>query len=223
MRSPFELLWLLVVVSACHSGEPLALLHPRGDGPGLATGSRGCATQVECSSGVCQPDVGHTPRCCAMDCAAIGRVCSTAGDCVCTSQQRETGGLCLLQEGEPCRSPAECAGEQCVDGVCCNGACDGVCERCDAPSQVGVCALHDEDSRCLEKTGFECRARNRCRLPLSLACGSAADCDSEHCAPARSEAPICCNRPCRGVCERCGETGACDAYPATDLGCPALT
>ena len=226
MRGPLDLRLLFVAVSACHSGEPLDLAQVVGkvnEGE-LANGTPGCAAQAECSSGVCQTDVGGTARCCEADCRASGRVCSTAGECVCSSQQREVAGLCLLENGEPCRSAAECASEQCADGVCCDDACDGACERCDDPAQAGACTLHEEDASCLEKTGFECRARNRCRLPVSQVCGSAADCDSEHCAPGtRSDAPICCETACGGICQRCGPGGACDAYPAADPACPVLT
>jgi hypothetical protein len=40
-----------------------------------------------------------------------------------------------------CTSDAECAGKKCVEGVCCDRACDGVCESCRVPSSPGVCTL----------------------------------------------------------------------------------
>lgn len=38
--------------------------------------------------------------------------------------------------GDPCAGPQSCASGFCVDGVCCETACDGVCERCDP---LGTC------------------------------------------------------------------------------------
>lgn len=38
--------------------------------------------------------------------------------------------------GDPCSTPQSCASGFCVDGVCCDTACDGTCERCDP---LGIC------------------------------------------------------------------------------------
>lgn len=40
-----------------------------------------------------------------------------------------------------CKSVADCGGKPCVEGVCCDRACDGVCESCRVPSAPGVCTL----------------------------------------------------------------------------------
>ncbi len=186
--------------------------------PGLATGAP-CRAQSECSSGVCLPDVGGASRCCEVDCRAVGRVCSTAGECTCTSQRQDVGGACLLQNGQACANPSDCASGVCADGVCCDAACSGLCERCDAPGQVGSCVLDGQDLDCTEQPRFACTGRNRCRLPTKEACGSDAECDSEHCEPSLTGASICCATACRDVCQRCGADGAC-SYPAIDDRCP---
>ena len=188
-----------------------------------AVGTANCHQGSDCASGVCLPDVAGMARCCEADCRAHGRVCSTAGACTCASSAREVGGACLRVEGQICRSAAECASNQCVDGVCCDAPCDGVCERCDAPKQPGICVLHDEDPSCLARTGFQCTARGRCRLPRALTCGADADCDSDRCEPAASGEPICCETTCSGVCERCGPNGTCDDHPDRDAACPVVT
>ncbi|MBL8719341.1 MAG: hypothetical protein JNL79_25365, partial [Myxococcales bacterium] len=38
-----------------------------------------------------------------------------------------------------CTTDAECGGKRCVEGVCCDRACDGVCESCRVPTAPGVC------------------------------------------------------------------------------------
>jgi hypothetical protein len=40
---------------------------------------------------------------------------------------------------EGCTTPADCTSGFCVDGVCCNVACDGVCEACDVEGTKGTC------------------------------------------------------------------------------------
>lgn len=196
--------------------------------PGLPRGAPGCTEAADCSSEVCMPDVAGTLRCCEADCRVSGRVCSTGGDCVCASQYEDVGGVCLLANGQPCRERSECANQHCSDNVCCNSACDGFCERCDAALRVGTCSLYEEDPACVSQTNFECIARDRCRLPTATA-GTAAfscrydlDCDSEHCEPALNGAALCCATECDGLCQRCTPTGEC-GFPPSDPGCLPVT
>src|SRR4051794_2508881 len=42
--------------------------------------------------------------------------------------------------GETCTSADECDSGFCVDGVCCNTACDGQCQACDTQT-LGTCAV----------------------------------------------------------------------------------
>lgn len=42
--------------------------------------------------------------------------------------------------GKPCSSAATCASANGVDGVCCDTACAGQCERCDVAGSVGTCS-----------------------------------------------------------------------------------
>lgn len=55
--------------------------------------------------------------------------------------------------GTACTSSAQCGGNQCADGVCCNTACDGVCMKCNLPSSPGTCspipAHTDPDMECV--------------------------------------------------------------------------
>jgi hypothetical protein len=51
-------------------------------------------------------------------------------------------GTCIaaaLPDGAPCSSSTQCQSTFCTDGVCCNQACDGETESCNAPGQAGIC------------------------------------------------------------------------------------
>lgn len=51
-------------------------------------------------------------------------------------------GKCVptLPNGDSCTNSAECQSGFCVDGVCCNTACNGPSEQCNVPGQRGTCA-----------------------------------------------------------------------------------
>jgi hypothetical protein len=46
----------------------------------------------------------------------------------------------LAPRGQACTANVGCDGGHCVDGVCCNEACDSGCRRCDMPGHEGTCA-----------------------------------------------------------------------------------
>ena len=45
-----------------------------------------------------------------------------------------------LVDGSACNDNDVCQSGYCVDGVCCESACDGACMACDEPGVAGVCA-----------------------------------------------------------------------------------
>lgn len=47
----------------------------------------------------------------------------------------------LTPKGQACDANLTCDGGHCVDGVCCNEACDTGCRRCNVPGNVGTCSL----------------------------------------------------------------------------------
>jgi len=62
--------------------------------------------------------------------------------------------------GTSCSSGSECSSGYCVDGVCCNSGCNGICQRCDAyDGTAGVCHNvnnnHDPDNECAQ-TAWSC-------------------------------------------------------------------
>jgi hypothetical protein len=86
-----------------------------------------------------------------------------------------------------CTSDAECELGPCVDGVCCDRACDGACEACNEPGSVGTCTTVAGTPRgartcggtgCAEATcdGFEAKScqkftkafETRCAEPVCM-------------------------------------------------------
>lgn len=63
--------------------------------------------------------------------------------------------LAVNGNGVTCMAPTDCISGNCVDGVCCDTACDGVCESCSLPGLVGACSAAmpgtDPDNDCAAK------------------------------------------------------------------------
>lgn len=99
-------------------------------GPGLCRQALGsaCAANEDCGSGICAPAVGGGAVCCSEPCAS-GLLCN--GDGACVVPESDFGSLCTTN--------ADCAGGRCFDGRCCDVACDGACEQCDAAERPGRC------------------------------------------------------------------------------------
>lgn len=56
-----------------------------------------------------------------------------------TATSDGTATLTPQPDGAACTSGTECASTFCVDGVCCNTACSGPFDTCNAPPERGVC------------------------------------------------------------------------------------
>lgn len=108
-----------------------------------------CATGKVTTASVCNSigacSTPTTSTCPNSQCAADGSAkCATA--CTATScgagAYCDTTGACLptLAAGSSCSSGTLCASGYCVDGVCCDGKCDGQCESCKETGSVGKCS-----------------------------------------------------------------------------------
>ena len=113
----------------------------------------------------------------------------------------------LAPKGEPCTSSLICDGGHCVDGVCCNEACDNGCRRCDVPGKEGTCSLPcaDETHALTCSDGSATCANDTC---VAQACG-VLRCDGD---------PGVCLTKCMSVAEcapgyACNLEGACVAPP----------
>ncbi len=225
-----------------------------------------CATRT-CVDGSCGVDVAALGTSCddgggvvcndAGDCVA----CNDGGDCTepgyvclgnsCVPPQCangsidgdesdiDCGGSCpACADGFMCNDGSDCQSASCADGLCCDGACDGVCEACNVAGSEGVCTLHaagtDPDDECAgadscdgnglcqcadgvlggNETDVDCGGGDCPACADGLACALDGDCQSGNC-PAGDG--VCCDVACSGLCESClaaktgGSDGVCDA------------
>jgi hypothetical protein len=141
-----------------------------------------------CNLGVCQPVVTDTCGAAACDNTnGCKRMCATNQDCVGNNYCDTTSKVCTGQKslGQPCGNGFECLTGSCVDGVCCNNGCSGLCMSCKASqtgqASDGTCANitngTDPASECASdgitcgKDGF-CGGNGTCRFtPSGTMCG----------------------------------------------------
>ncbi len=98
-------------------------------------------------------------------------------------------------EGTECLEGGECASGYCVDGFCCNRACDGACEACSSAGKAegndgicGVVAAGSMDDACeaepVETCGHDgtCDSRGRCAsYPNGTTCVPGRTCSAGSC------------------------------------------
>lgn len=83
-------------------------------------------------------------------------------------------------QGELCGSNDECGSSYCVDGVCCDSPCSGICQQCNAPGKYGTCTFSapgTRDTGCPDDGATSCGrdgtcdGNGGCRLfPVGTAC-----------------------------------------------------
>ena len=165
----------------------------------------GCtaATASNCASGFCVDGV-----CCAVaSCSGACQSCSVAGKegtCVraapgtevpgscAVTQACDGSGNCKAKNGTACSSASICASGSCVDGVCCESACDGACVSCNQTGRAGKCTAYtigsDPESECgggSDACRMVCNGAGACDAPqYGTPCGTCAVCDGYGaCAP----------------------------------------
>ena len=112
-----------------------------GGAPADCTSDEQCEVDSPCIDGTCENGtcvLNNTPK--GESCGA-DQVCDGNGACV-------KGKV----DGESCGSGSECASGNCVDGVCCNSLCDGLCEACDIANSEGTCSplgAGEADAMCM--------------------------------------------------------------------------
>ncbi|MEZ4307003.1 MAG: hypothetical protein R3F14_03000 [Polyangiaceae bacterium] len=175
----------------------------------------GDETDVDCG-GSCA--MGPSPKKCA-----AGEACMVNGDCKgnqceagacvanCNDGQQNNGEtgvdcggpcpMCVL--GIPCAGPADCGGGPCVDGVCCDTPCLGICQACSSVKKGqganGSCgdilSGTDPDNEC---AGALSCGLGQCQFANGAPCAQGAECQSGFCADG-----VCCNTACGGACQAC--------------------
>ncbi|MBK7396432.1 MAG: hypothetical protein IPJ34_09065 [Myxococcales bacterium] len=156
--------------TSCNQVGKLGTCSSQPAGTAPAAGHPSCAPYATCgASGVC-----------AATCA-VDTDCTAGNFCDGTTKK------CLPKKanGTGCGRIGECTSNFCIDGVCCNVACTGQCEACDAGGSVGTCkavsgAPHGTRTACGTGTGKTCEIQycdgvktTGCTYPLvSATCSS---------------------------------------------------
>lgn len=168
-------------------------------------------TSGRCLDGQCaSPEqlCAFTPRGAGQACSAT-HLCDTAGNC----------SVPKLALGNVCDAEHSCGSGFCVDGVCCENACDGPCMACRlGTGQCDVVPLQDTGCAPVDCSGFntECSSSEgigdgQCRQ-LGV-CKTADDCQLDF-APRGTS--------CRGVPQVCDGQGNCE-QPEVQCGSTSCT
>ena len=150
-------------------------------------------TQYRCSgSGSC---LGGSPQDCPNGFACSGSACRTtcAGNGDCAGAYYCDAPTCKPKKGQAqdCADDAECQTGYCVDGKCCNDACEGTCEACSNAAKGqgsdGICGLVvgglDPHGSCTpgnpSSCGFDgaCNGLGACSFYQGNSCQGGATCD----------------------------------------------
>src|SRR5688572_15028691 len=119
--------------------------------------------------------------------------------------------------GAACSTSAECASQNCVDGVCCNTACTEVCAACNIAPNLGTCSAAPSDVACASiacsAVSIECNPLDESGLSQNCAslgaCKSAVECPPE---------PALEGTPCEQDAGTCDGDGACLVPSKAALG-----
>jgi hypothetical protein len=159
--------------------------------------------------------------------AACNTTCTTSSQCAPSHYCAVNVCQPKLSNGTACTSAAQCSSTFCVDGVCCDGACLGLCTACSAAKKgagggaSGICGPiadgTDPDAECpndgvasCQRDG-QCDGAGACRLYASgVSCGATV------CTGSNSvTGQICIG----GACSPGGVTVPCDPYLCSGGAC----
>jgi hypothetical protein len=166
---------------------------PRSCGPADGQCPAGCTSDPDCCGNgrvdpgeSCDPcntscpsdrDTIRTPTgstaSCTFRCTETSRMCGTPdGQCPsgCASDSGDPD--CKLADGARCTRSAQCRNSFCVAGICCESACDGLCESCSG-TDTGAAS-----GRCLPvKAGTD--PASECAAQPAATCGTDGSCDGQ--------------------------------------------
>ena len=148
-------------------------------------GSGHCEQSISkpCPPYTCDPETDSCAFACTTD-----DMCAAGGECI--------GGRCgTSPNGAVCRSAEDCSSGYCVDGVCCNIACDAPCVSCDQTGSVGRCSV--------VSTGI---ADPDCEADDVSTCGHTGRCDGTGSCALYPENTVCAASSCSGVQENAART-----------------
>jgi hypothetical protein len=168
-------------------------------------------TTMKCTEGFCVAGFVSTGLQCNND-----KVCDGAGSCVECVKENDCDGwddYCYNNEcfscddniqnggetgvdcggpncnpclGTPCNSENDCQPNACIDGVCCDSNCDGVCRSCTVAGSIGKCsvlAAGDEDPGVCDGTKACSGDTKKCSFKNGQPCTDNNQCLSANCSP----------------------------------------
>ncbi|MFO0675822.1 MAG: hypothetical protein U0169_04770 [Polyangiaceae bacterium] len=219
------------VASACTSATDCGTRHCADGFCCTSTCDAPCTT-CSATPGTCRPVRGEddTP-----DCTGT-RTCSATAEC-------------KVRGGAACRLDTECVTGHCVDGVCCDSACDAPCSTCSStpgtcteraagdPGRSAACAPYvcsGSPRSCASTCASDgecgpnsfCNRQGECkpRVPSGLSCNATLDCREAGCrvcATGFCADGICCDTACDGACDACSIVpGTCTPLPRGNPGFP---
>ena len=213
-----------------------------GAGACEAANGTACSQASQCQSGFCA-DGFCCNGVCNGTCQACSNVKSGGANGTCTSipanadpdnectTECNGASLCEAANGAVCSTNAQCQSGFCVDGFCCNAACNGSCQACSNAKSGGangtctsIPANADPDSECLLS---DCNGAGACEAATGTACTLPSQCASGFCVDG-----FCCNAGCTFSCTACSlaKTGQANGTCANvtagtdpDVECPGTT
>lgn len=216
-----------------------------GTGGGSTTGggSGGGGAQV-CNASTCTGCCDENGACRGGDenaaCGQTGAACADCG-----AGARCSASICqpLKATGDSCNAGGDCSSSFCVSNVCCNSACTGACQRCDATGTEGTCSALPEATNVTACGAYACDGiSGECptTCTTSRQCATGHYCSNGSCQPLKDKGAactasvqcttgfcadgVCCDSACSGSCDRCnqmGTAGTCSPAASDDPGSPA--
>ncbi len=185
-----------------------------------------------------------TPYLCNGASTSCPSTCSIDGNCI-NSSYCDAGNMCSSKQsnGQTCSGPNQCVSNHCVDGLCCNTACAGACDRCDVTGAEGTCSIVGAGAAGAPTcspyvcsgitascpgsctTDTQCESTHFCsggacvpKHVSGISCTLANQCLSGFCADG-----FCCNSACAGACDVCNATPGTCSTPGGAVGSPSCT
>jgi hypothetical protein len=185
--------------------------------PGSCSGSTETEARTCTAAGTCQG--GGTTRMCTgghtCNNGSCASMCGGDGECQ-NGFFCDTDHTCQLKRatGAACATTNQCGSGFCVDGVCCNLACDQKCYACDLPGSVGTCnAVPD---------GQERGATPECPREDPSTCGSVGGCNGRGACRFYDTGTVCGTQTCSGSLEsappKCDGLKTCQPPSVRDCG-----
>lgn len=207
----------------------------------------GCTATTDCVSGACVDGVcceattcGACETCAGTDPGKCTKVTNAPDPDSCPASNKtscDAAGVCRPGLGSTCKDVSDCSSGFCVDGICCDTACDRACESCVASEKQsskddGVCG----PSRAKSNPGGRCAGDATCNFRGVCETTSGESCIagrySEDVSGKRRDcAPYRCASSCLTICSSssdcvfpatCSPDGKCVApaeSPSDDGGC----